>query len=136
MSGFYQVIFFGSADERRADIQGALKVRVSNLGLPLNAITFFDPADANARNRSLPTLGIYLGGEPAGGATDLLRELLSESQIIIPVVSNLARVPNEVTAELLAVNALELNNGGAGLDRLASLVLETFRLLLTRPLFS
>lgn len=136
MSGFYQVIFLGSVDERRANIQGALTARVSDLGLPRDAIAFFDPSDAGARNRSLPTLGIYLGGEPAGGATDLLRELISESLIIVPVVSNLERVRDEVAPELLAVNALELAYGGAGLDRLASLVLETFRLLRTeRRLF-
>jgi hypothetical protein len=136
MPGFYQVVFLGPVDGRRADIQRAIAARLTDLGLDRDAIVFLDRSAADARNRSLPTLAIYFGAENAGGTTELMRDLISESVIIIPVVSSLARVRDEVPIELLPVNALELSSGGPGLDRLASLVLETFRLLRTeRRLF-
>jgi hypothetical protein len=129
MTGFYQVIFLGSSDGRRVDIEDAIAARVKDLGLDRDTIAFFDPSGAGARNRSLPTLAVYLGGQGADGATNLMRDLISESVIIVPVVSSLARVDDEVPLELRTVNALELGSSGSGVDRLASLVLEIFRLL-------
>jgi hypothetical protein len=136
MTGFYQVVFLGLADGRQADIERAIIARLSDLGLDHDAVAFFDPAGAGGRNRSLPTLAIYLGGNAANDTSDLMHDLISESVIIIPVVSSLTRVEEEVPSELRAVNALQLSSSGPGLDRLTSLVLETFRLLRTeRRLF-
>ncbi len=129
MSGFYQVIFLGSSDERRANIRQSIAARVKDLGLDEDAIAFFDPGSAGERNRSMPTVAIYLGLQTPTDATSLIRDLISESIVIVPVVASLTRVRDEIPPELWAVNALELGFDEVNVDRLASLVLEAFRLL-------
>src|SRR5690348_10452151 len=136
MTGFYQVLFLGPTDIRQPQIQQAVSDRAKELGLDTNAITFLNPSGASTRDPSLPSIAIYLGAANAGGQKDLIRELTSESVVIVPVVSALTRVHQEIPPELQPVNALEVRSDGTGLDRLASLVFETFRLLRTeRRLF-
>jgi hypothetical protein len=130
MSGFYHVMFLGSEDGRRADIQGAVTDRAHELGVDDDAISFLvDSSRTAPRNRSLPSIVIYLGATASHVSTDLIRELIAESVVIVPVVTTLSRLQVEIPPELQNVNALELGFGGSGLERLASLVLETFRLL-------
>lgn len=138
MSGlpFYQVILLGSIDVRRTAMKRALSERLVELGLEEEAIALIDEANAATRDPRLPLMAIFFGEASVAADSSLVRELISESVVIAPVVSSPDQVQSEIPPQLRGVNALELRSDGHGLDRLVSLVLETFRLLRTeRRLF-
>ncbi|MHC2574987.1 hypothetical protein ACVMH6_007315 [Rhizobium leguminosarum] len=74
----------------------------------------------------MPTMGIFFGFQ---GATfpPQAHFLLEDSNVVVPVVSDVTQVASHIPSELQHVNALDL--GSVGAPRLAALVFETFRLL-------
>jgi hypothetical protein len=129
VSPSYQIIFLGAPDARQAVIRDAVRERILELGLKPDDISFLDQATAASRDRRLPQIGIFLADPSVAINSSLIGELISDSVVIVPVVSSLSRVTTELPPQLTHVNALELGLGGAGLDRLVALVFETFRLL-------
>lgn len=101
-----------------------------DLGLQRDAIAYLDEAETGRRDRRLPTLAVFFGYR---GATDaahpVLQSLLNESSPVLTVVSDLDFAREEVPPLLSEINALEISGVGNNLNRLATLVFETFRLL-------
>jgi len=74
-------------------------------------------------------MGVFFGSAEHTTDTVLVAELIEESVVVAPVVSSVTSVNAEIPAQLSHVNAIALGPNDEGLDRLTSLVLETFRLL-------
>lgn len=125
----YHVIFLGHLDARQTAIIDALRARAIDLGLNTGSIGFLTAGDVLERDTAIPAIGIYLGHGSALQDTDEVAELIDGSIPIAPIVSRVEAVSEELPPQLRHINALALGEGVAGINRAASLVFETFRLL-------
>lgn len=125
----YQLILLGAVHGHDARLRRSVDLALQGLGIPSNAITFL--SDANASNRSLksPVMAVFFGSSESTADTALVTELIDDSIVIAPVVSDLSQVHAEIPPQLRHVNAIVLGTNDEGITRLVTLVLETFRLL-------
>lgn len=127
MSAFaYQIIVMGSKDDRLSILRSAVKSRAAELGIDPDKIVYLDSGDTY--NRKLPALGIYFGNAPKV-VPSIIGSLIQDSIVIVPVVSDITVVSQEIPEELSHINAIQCSNSGENIARLTSLVFETFRLL-------
>lgn len=132
----YQVALLGAADSREFRVREAVHARVTDLGLDADVIQFLRDQEVSSRNPRLPLMAIFFGAEAVAKDSALITELIGESAVIAPVVSSLQRLDQELPPQLRHIQALDFSLQGLGVERLASLVLETFRLLrMERRLF-
>ena len=124
--GSYQLLLLGSNDTRRAQLRTLVDVRIAELGLPADGVRFINEAEAATRDARAPMMGVFFGGAAHTSDTSLVTELIEDSIVIAPLISNLTQIDSELPPQLRHINALDAN---AGINRLATLVLETFRLL-------
>lgn len=124
----YQIIVMGVRDIRFARLKRAILDREKNLGIDPSEIAFLDSDSFHAYDRKKPAFAIYFGsaGKPVPA---FLTQLVQDSVVIAPVVTAMALVSQQIPDLLNHINVVEvpLNNGNV--QRLASLVFETFRLL-------
>jgi len=126
----YQIIFLGQNGADSAVLQNLINERLSDLGLGNETIRFLRESHHDRRDPRLPTIAVFFGYK---GATDsdhpAISSLLQDSLIIITVVSDLTQVSSEIPSSLRHINAVEVPPHSQSFDRLASLALESFRLL-------
>lgn len=125
----YQIILLGAVNGLGAHLRQSIEVGLLDLGLPLTAIRFFCEGDAAARSLNAPVMAILFGSPAHVVDTALIAELIGDSAVIAPVVSDSNQVHAEIPPQLRHVNAIVVGPDGEGLARLTALVLETFRLL-------
>lgn len=123
----YQVVLIGGTKHRHG-IVAAIKKQLGEFGLSDETIAFLDENSISVRKKTQPLMGVFLGTQNPQHSP-AIDELLAEAVTIVPIVSNLEAVSHEVPESLRHVNALALGQDGSGMERLVSLVLETFRLL-------
>lgn len=128
----YQVVVLGEVGTLGATLQQEVKSRLADLGLPSNTIGFLDERNAASRDRANPVMGVFCGGASATTDTALVTDLLEDSVVIAPLVSNPVHVHAELPPQLRHINALSLSPAVGGLGRLTTLILEIFRLLRSR----
>jgi len=125
----YQLLVFGRPDERIDRIVAQLQVSLGELGLASGTIEVIAEADAGRRMAELPAVVLFSGYDGANDAAhSALDSLLADSISIITMVSDLKRVSSELPECLRHINALPVTPD-QNIDRVASLVLESFRLL-------
>ena len=122
----YQLLFLGSADDRRTKLQELIAIRTSELGLPVSAVRVIEESAAASIDPRAPLMGIFFGGRDQVRDIELINDLVKQSIVIAPLVSRLAEVHNELPPQLRGINAID---EVVGIQRVATLVLETFRLL-------
>jgi hypothetical protein len=122
----YQLLFLGSADVRRTELQNLIASRTSELGLPVTAVRLIEESNAASVDPGVPLMGIFFGGRGQVHDRALINDLLEQSIVIAPLVSRLTEVHNELPPQLRGINAID---EAVGIERVATLVLETFRLL-------
>jgi hypothetical protein len=127
-SSSYQIIALGLLDQRFDALKNGLATRAHDLGLPLNELAFLTDSDLPRYNRNKPAVAVYFGNVKLSTST-FLDKLLSDSIVVIPVVSSMLHVRNEIPTSLASINAIEVQTNGANLPRLVSLIFEVFRLL-------
>jgi hypothetical protein len=119
----------GCQDSRLAALKAEVNSRAVDLGISQNEITFLDEATSSCGyDRLKPALGIYFGNQKKT-VPALLGQLIKDSIVIVPVVTNKTQVEVEIPSELLHVNVIEVGMNSDNVFRLVSLVFETFRLL-------
>lgn len=128
ISASYQVLMLGSNDSRRELLQSRLKAAMLELGLDQTAVRFIEEKDAASRDPKCPLMAVLFGSASSAADTQLVNELIEESIVIVPIVSAIERLLEEIPPQLRHVNALGANSID-GMARLSSLILETFRLL-------
>ncbi len=123
----YQIIIFGSLDARLDSLRVSVKNRALDLGIDERAFEFIT-GSGSSYDRQKPAIGIYFGhhGKPV---PQLLNQLISDSIIIAPVVTSKVNVKREIPDLINHINVTEVPLVGGSINRLASLVFETFRLL-------
>jgi len=125
----YQLILLGSYCKKDEQLRCQISQSFAQLGIPTNVITYFTESDASRRSLRLPTMAVYFGSPKDNIDTSLVADLIEDSIVIAPVVSDLSLVPKEIPPQLSHVNAFVLGPNNRGIARLVTLVLETFRLL-------
>lgn len=125
----YQIIMLGAADRHDARLRCDVDLALQRLGIPTKAVTFLSGMSCSARRLDAPVMAIFFGSPTNTADTELVTELIDDSIVIAPVVSDLSQVHAEIPQQLRHVNAIELGANGEGIARLVTLVLETFRLL-------
>ena len=125
----YQLMLLGAPSSANQRLRAEVNNGLENLGLPQDTIRFFDANDSHHRDLSLPVMAVFFGHNSVANDTKLLTELLEESAVIAPVVSDITRVSNEIPPQLRHINAVSLSADGDAIIRLTTLIFETFRLL-------
>ena len=125
----YQILVLGAVSGRDMLLRQELDLALLGLGIPTNSIQFFSDTSASSRSLKSPTMAIFFGSAQSTADTLLISELIDDSIIIAPVVSDLSKVHMEIPSQLRHVNAIVLGASGEGIARLITLILETFRLL-------
>lgn len=125
----YQLLVLGRPDARSRLVIAQLQARLGELGLAHGTIEVLAEADAGRRNAALPAVALFTGYENANdSAHPALDPLLGDSITIITMVSDLGSVSRELPERLRHINALPVTPN-QNIDRVASLILESFRLL-------
>lgn len=125
----YQVLVLGRPDARCDRVIAQLQARLGELGLLRGTIKVLAEADAGRRTTALPAVALFTGYEGASDAGHpALDSLFGDSITVITMVSDLQRVSRELPECLRHINAL-LVAPDQNIDRVVSLVLESFRLL-------
>lgn len=125
----YQLILLGAVEGRGASLRRNVELAIQRLGIPGSAITFLSGVNASVRNVKSPAMAVFFGSPGSTANTPLVTELIEDSIVIVPVVSDLSQVHAEIPPQLRHVNAIVLGPADEGIARLVTLVLETFRLL-------
>ncbi|MGG5149209.1 toll/interleukin-1 receptor domain-containing protein [Alcaligenes aquatilis] len=124
----YQIIALGVLDQRFDALKEGLKARAEELGLPLAELAFLTDSDFPIYDRNKPAAAVYFGNTTVP-TSPFLDKLLTDSVIIVPVVSSKLVVNKEIPPSLTHINVLELEANGDNIPRLVSLIFEAFRLL-------
>lgn len=122
------MICLGAANALITSIRVAIAKRIAELGVEPSSILYFEEASLTGRDRSLPTVAIFVGGPGMTHDSPLVSTLIADSVQIVPIVSETSQATRELPPQLQHLNALGINSGIV-VERVASLVLETFRLL-------
>lgn len=125
----YQLLMLGALDGHGSRLRSNVELALKGLGIPISAITFLNDVDASTRSLNAPVMAVFFGSKANIADTALVTELVGDSIVIAPVVSDLSLVHDEIPPQLRHVNAIVLGPNNEGIDRLTTLVLETFRLL-------
>lgn len=123
----YQLILLGANGPNRDQLRRIVEARTAELGLDSDTIRFYEDDEGQLRDRRLPTMAVFFGSQNHAVDTPLIGSLIEDSLVIVPLVSTLTGVSAQIPPQLRHVNALSLV--GAGIERVAALVMETFRLL-------
>lgn len=118
----------GDVGTQKDPFSALLRIRLTELGIGPDSLRLIDEADIGQRERKAPFLGIFFGYETADDVKHpILSDLVEDSVVIIPVVQDIRVVSRTLPSTLHHINCLEVS--GDTLERLASLVLESFLLL-------
>ncbi|MFY3147957.1 toll/interleukin-1 receptor domain-containing protein [Achromobacter xylosoxidans] len=125
----YQLILLGAFERQGTSLRRSVELAIQELGIPANAIMFLSGVDASTRSVKSPAMAVFFGSPEGAADNPLVTELIDDSIVIVPVVSDLSQVHAEIPPQLRHVNAIVLGPTDEGIARLVTLVLETFRLL-------
>lgn len=112
--------------ENLALLTQRIQERLSDLGLPSNTIRFISEAEWDRR---FPLVVFFFGSRNAATSPSaILEELLEESITIVPIVSLLSLAGSELPQQIKHINAIEIHDFHANIDRLVNLTFDLFHL--------
>lgn len=132
----YQLMIIDTQSSNDARLRSAVEDAVQEFS-DESLVRFFRPAERSQVDPQLPLAGVVFGGGSFGTADNAaIDALLERGAAIFPVVPDTKTYAANVPASLHPTNGLSIADAGVGLERLAGLVLESFKLLRsTRRLF-
>src|SRR5205823_2375575 len=93
-------------------------------------VSIIAESNLGKRDRKKPFIGVFFGYHDANDANHpILKDLIEDSVVMIPVVDDLRSVSAFVPELLRHINAVELASADPNLERVTTLLLENFRLL-------
>jgi hypothetical protein len=133
----YQLVLIGNDNTFKDAIINTLQTRISDLGMDISLLVVLGENNfkfhyaANA-----PTVGIYFGGDTINFPNlDILNILISDSNLILPAVSDIEQYKKHTPESLHPINGFPLINE-SNIEALVSRVMEGLSLLrLSRRLF-
>ncbi len=137
MTTKYQIIKIGSDNPFYKEVLDTLYHHIAELGLAKEAILEIDANNfKNEYKGNAPTFCLYFGSYSGSYQNiDLLEILINDANLILPVVSDIAKFTLQIPKELANVNGFELATIN-DIEKLVSCILEGLSLLrLSRRLF-
>ena len=137
MTTSYQIIKLGDDSPYYKEVLDTLYYHVDELGLPNDFILEIDENNfRSAYKANAPAYCLYFGSKKGTFKNlDLLKILINDSNLILPIVSDLSQFTNQIPKDLHSVNGFELISNN-DIEKLVSSVLEGLSLLrLSRRLF-
>jgi hypothetical protein len=130
MQTSYQVGVMGQPNGRDVVLAGTLRTRLTELGIDPSTLSFIPENELGRRNRKLPFVGVFFGYTGAETAKHpILSHLIEDSSVIVPIFDAEAGFSVQIPNALAHINGLQLAGADPSLAKLASLLLENFRLL-------
>lgn len=130
MAAIYEICLFGDTGACTAELEAALQRHFADFNLAIGHEVAFDRSGAlTKRNPKAASVGLFFGGTPVPSYTRPVA--LSDSDPIIPIVSNITQCSVELPAEASAFNAMALR-GSSAAARIAAAAAECLGLIPAR----
>lgn len=132
MAASYQIIILGS---NKAGLKDALerdvRLKLSELGLNIDEhVAFLTAENRDQRSKKYPTVGVFFGGDDLPeDDNEVVKILVEEDVIVIPVVDNLDNFKSLTPACLHPINGTQLDEKNGGIEAVSNVVLEALNLL-------
>lgn len=133
----YQIIKIGSDNPFYKATLNTLYHHIDELGLAKELIIEIDESNFYSEyTRNAPTFCLYFGSDSSSFKNiDLLKILMQDANLILPIVSNLEKFSSQIPKELENINGFELATNN-DIEKLVSCILEGLSLLrLSRRIF-
>lgn len=137
MTTKYQLIKLGADNPFYKEVLDTLYHHISELGLAKESILEIDENNFKSEySGNAPTFCLYFGSNSSAFKNlDLLKILIKDANLILPIASDLAKFSSQIPKELENVNGFELATSN-DIEKLVSCILEGLSLLrLSRRLF-
>jgi hypothetical protein len=126
----YQIVVFGDEGAEASCFRDQLRAQFTELQIDLQLLRFATGADVAALDPRAPMVGVYFAlSVPLEANEPGLTEMLSDGQVVVPVVRDLTKFSAFVPAALRAINGFEIDPSDPTLARLCDVVLENLSLL-------
>lgn len=127
MTLLYELVVLGAPSAQQvSELKGLISDAISLFGMSLGKEVVFNEKPNNfTPKEQVPTAAVFFGGQNA--STDSLLVLLNKNIPVLPVVSNLTKVSQEIPEILRPFNCLDY--GAHGMQRVATASLECVGLL-------
>lgn len=127
MTSFYQLVILGNKKNYSYKIIEHLENKLSELHISKNVIQRIDSNNIQDLSIKHPAICLYFGNEKKSDIT-IIDNLLSQNILILPLVSDLREVPNEIPDNLSTINCFEFNTQNK-IPEIVNIILEKFELL-------
>ena len=127
MTSFYQLIILGNKNNNSNKIIQQLENKLSELHISKNVIQRIDSSNIQDLSIKHPAICLYFGNKKKSDIT-IIDSLLSQHILILPLVSDIKKVPNEIPDNLSAINCFEFNTHNK-IPEIVNIILEKFELL-------
>ncbi|TDN93391.1 TIR domain-containing protein [Salegentibacter sp. 24] len=136
MEAKYQLILLGSTNDFKQEVISVFLKHIQELGMNSDSVEIISEKNFNRYRANFPVFCIYFGDTNSNYQNlDLIKQLLADSSLILPVVSNLKNLNSEIPEILRSINGFELNSK-YDIEKLVSCTLEGLSLLrLSRRVF-
>lgn len=130
MKAIYEISVFGNCGAFSSEIEGAISAHLAEFSLGLGHEVALDVGGTVlAPNPKAATVGLFFGGTPVPAFDRPVA--VSNTDPIIPIVSDLARCPNELPIKAADFNAMEMG-GVSAAQEIAAATAECLGLLPAR----
>jgi hypothetical protein len=126
----YQIGLLGDVSEHEQRLRKTIEKQILSLGLDADTFLVLSGHQILSRDRRGPFAAIFFGYSGVTLADEpALADILDDSGVVLPVVPDLSQFSHYVPAELRHINGIELDEHDTTFERVATFLLETFRLL-------
>lgn len=126
----YQVGILGQPNGFDVSLINAFHARLGDLGIDISTVEVLSESEVGGRDRKRPFIGIFFGYRGVDKSDHpILDDLISDSVVLIPIVEDITSVSASIPDNLRHINCFEYAGAAQQTERLASLLLENFRLL-------
>lgn len=123
----YQILLLGSPNQSFQPITDQIAGMVKDLGVEVSQVQFLYAGSVMNADPRFPRVAIYYGSPDYHGDDNVLKKLIEDSIVIIPLVSSIEAATAELPPNIAHINAIETTS--SGFSRTATLVLENLQLL-------
>ena len=127
MKSFYQLVILGNKNNDSDEIIKQLGNKLSELRISKNVIKRINSNNIDNHLIKSPTICLYFGNKEKKDK-DIIDRFLSQNILILPLVSDVKEVPNEIPENLSVINCFEYNSQNK-IPEIVNLILEKFELL-------
>ncbi len=127
MKSFYQLVILGNKNNDSDEIIKQLGNKLSELRISKNVIKRINSNNIDNHLIKSPTICLYFGNKEKKDK-DIIDRFLSQNILILPLVSDVKEVPNEIPENLSVINCFEYNSQDK-IPEIVNLILEKFELL-------